>query len=235
MNFVNVFDYLANVAQIVRKCPTPTLQHAYMRAFREWCQQTQWLKQNISGQLIQGTQGEPTGRQYSLGSDPYLDIMGIYAMQASLGTPGTPPGIQYWDMLPSNSATWDPNQQPSLPVTYQYIPEGQFAINPLAQQDGYQVSVTVILAPKENAVQVPESPLIKYSNDIEAGALAYLYEIPSMPWTDKALSLKKAIAFQSGISNGKAEAQRGYNTGPQRAIPRAFGGGQLRGAIWRTS
>lgn len=230
MNFVDVFDYLANVAQVVRGCPTPTLQHAYMRAFREWCQQTQWLKTNIQGQLIQGTQGEPTGRQYSLGSDPYLDIIGIYAMQGSTGVPGTPPGIQYWDLLPSNSAVWDPNQQPSLPVTYQYIPEGQFAVNPLPQQD-YQVNVTVILTPKENAVMVPESPLIKYSNDIEAGALEYLLALPGQPWTDKAFGQIKGREFRSGISNGKAEVQRAYNTGAQRTVPRTFGGGNR--FLWR--
>jgi hypothetical protein len=231
MNFVDIFDYLANVAQVARGCPTPTLQHAYMRAFREWCQQTQWLRTNIQGQLIQGTQGLPIGRQYSLGSDPYVDIIGIYAMQGSSGSPSiSPPGIQYWDLWPSNSATWDPNQQPSLPVAYQYIAEGQFAVNPLPQQD-YQVNVTVIITPKENAVQVPESPLIKYSNDIEAGALEYLLMLPGQPWTDKNLAQVKGREFRSGISNGKAEAQRAYNTGAQRTVPRVFGSGNR--SLWR--
>ncbi len=52
--------------------------------------------------------------------------------------------------------------------------------------------------------------------------------LPGQPWTDKQMSLFKGKEFRSGISNGKAEAQRLYNVGGNRARPRSFGGGFSR-------
>ncbi len=77
MNFVNVNDYLANIAQVARRCPTVTLRHAYMRAFREWCQNTQWLRTNVPGVTVVGKS------RYALGDDPNLDIIGVFAVQAT--------------------------------------------------------------------------------------------------------------------------------------------------------
>lgn len=213
MNYVDVNDQLVNIAQVARKCPGPTLRRAYMRAYREWCQQTQWLRTDVPGATVQGI------RQYSLGNDPNLDIIGVFAMQGSW-TQGSG-YVQYWPIVPSNSSTWNPNLTQGQPVRFQYVPEAQFALDPSPQQV-YQLSITIIVAPKETAVIVPESPLIKYSNDIEAGALEYLLAIPGMPWTNPQMAQLKGREFRSGISNGKAEAQRSYNVGAQRAQPRRF-------------
>lgn len=224
MNFVSVNDQLINVAQICRGCPTPTLQRAYVRALREWAQQTQWLRLNLPGALEMNVQ------QYALGNDPQLDICGIYAMQgiqtptSSSGSP--PPGPQFWTIMPSNSGQWNPNVQPSMPIAFQYIPEAQFSVFPIPQQD-YGCTITLIVQPKEGAINIPSSPLIKYSNEIEAGALSYLMQIDGQPWTKdaRAAAIKQmayARQFQSGISNGKADAQRNYNVGSIRATPRAF-------------
>jgi hypothetical protein len=212
MNMVNVNDQLVNIAQVCRKTPTTTLRRAYVRALREWCQQTQWLRENLPGEL------RASVRQYALGNDPYLDVMGIFAMQ---GSQNQSQGIQYWPIVPSDSGQWDANMRPGMPVRYQYIAEAQFAVDPTPAKD-YGLLITLILAPKEGAVQVPESPLIKYSNDIEAGALEYLLTIPGMPWNNPVLAQGYGKAFRASIANGKAEAQRHYNTGPQRVRPRAF-------------
>jgi hypothetical protein len=216
VNFVDVNQYLANVAQKVRKCPTPTLRHAYMRAYREWCQQTQWLRTNIDGATVVDQ------RQYSLGQAPGLDVIGIYAMQGSQN-PGN--GIKYWPIVKSDSEYWDPNLSinpaTTQPIRYAYIPEGQFALDPIPKGI-FGLTVTAIVTPSEDSVNVPLEPLIKYSNDIEAGALAYLYDINDQPWTNPGLALKNDRIFASGVSNGKAEVQRNYNTGSQRARPRMF-------------
>lgn len=217
MNFVDVTPYLANVAQKIRKCPTNTLRHAYMRAYRDWCQQTQWLRTNIDGATVAGD------RQYSLGQAPGLDIVGIYAMSAWQDTGNGNP--QYWSVMKSNSGNWDPNLSinaaTTQPVRYAYIPEGQFALDPIPK-GVFGLTVTAIVVPSESSVNVPLEPLIKYSNDIEAGALAYLYDIAGQPWTNPGLANKNDRIFTSGVSNGKAEVQRDYNTGSQRARPRAF-------------
>ena len=220
MNLVDVNDYLANVAQVARKCPTLTLRHAYMRAYREWAQQTQWLRTTIPGATVANI------AQYSLGNDPNLDIIGIAAMTGSQTIPPSP-APNTWAISAGDSGSWNPNFQPQQPQVYTYVPEAQFALFPTPDKV-YQLGITVIVIPKEAAVSVPESPLIKYSNDIEAGALEYLLELPGMPWTNPMMALKKGAEFRSGISNGKAEVQRQFNTGATRARPRPFAIGAWR-------
>ena len=212
MNMVDTFDQLVNIAQVCRKCPTITLRRAYVRALREWCQQTQWLRTAVSGFTI------ADARQYSLGNDPYLDVIGILAMQ---GSQSQSQGIQYWPIVPSDSGQWDPNMNPGMPVRYQYVAEAQFAVDPLPDAV-YGLLITLIVQPKEGATQIPAAPLLKYSNEIEAGALAYLLAVPGQPWSDPQGAVVQGKAFRSGISNGKAEAQRNFNVGSQRVRPRQF-------------
>lgn len=222
MNLIDVNDALTNVAQMVRKAPTNTLRRAYMRAYREWAQQTQWLRTTIDGATVANQMS------YELGNDPNLDIIGIVSMQGSIQLNGAQ-SPQTWAITPPNDlGSWNPNFQPGQPLQYTYVPEAQFALFPTPNQV-YQLSVVVILTPKENAVQVPQSPLQKYSNDIEAGALAYLLDIPGMPWSNPVLAMKYEKRFTDSINNGKAEVARGFNTGARRARPRAFVTGSALG------
>lgn len=216
MQLVDAFDQLANIAQICQKTPTITLRRAYVRAMREWAQQSHWLRESVAGATVAGQ------RLYSLGSDPYLDIVGVQAVQASQNPPT---GIQYWSVCASDPTMWDPNlstnQIVRQPVRYAYIPEGQIAFDPIPN-DVYNVLITIIVQPKEGATMIPAAPLVKYSNEIEAGALAYLFNIPGQKWTSPQMAAMYAKQFQSGISNAKAEEQRAYNVGSMRARPRNF-------------
>jgi len=212
VNTVNANDQLVNIAQICRKAPTATLRRAFVRALREWCQQTQWLLITLQGATVANQQ------QYTLGDDPQLDIIGIKAIQATM-TGST--GIQTWPLVTSDSTTWDPNMPPGLPTKYCYIPEAQFALQPIPNAV-YGLTLTAILQPKEDAVNIPQAPLLKYSNEIEAGALAYLLAVPGQPWSNPTESARREREFRAGISNGKADAQRAFNVGPMRARPRQF-------------
>lgn len=213
MNTVDVFSQLTNVAQLIRKAPSITLARAYVRAYRDFCSQSQWLTVQIPGATA------PNVPQYDLGSDPFVDIIGIKGMQGSITNP--PGKTQFWPITPGNPAGFDPNYSPALSGRYAYVPQAQFVLFPIPSQV-FQLLVSAIITPKEGAVQVPSAPLIPYSNEIEAGALAYLFDIPGMPWTNPIQSAKYGKIFASGISNAKAEVQRKFNTGAQRATPRAF-------------
>ena len=209
---VDTFDQLDNVAQICRKCPTITLRRAYVRALREWCQQTQWLRTNIDGQVT------TVSRQYSLGDDPYVEIIGIQAMN---GSQPASQGIQFWPIVTSDSGQWDPNMNPGMPVRFQYIPEAQFSVDPYPFQT-YGITITLILQPKKGAVMIPAAPLVKYSPQIEAGALSYLMSLTGQPWSNPVESLRRDKEFRSGISNGKAEVAKNFNVGAVRARQRQF-------------
>jgi hypothetical protein len=209
-------DVLTNVRQIVRKAPNITLRRAYTRAMREWCQQTQWLRMNLSGPTIAGV------KVMTLGTDPDLDIMGIRAVSVTDSSLPTP---SIFPVAPSDSTQWNPNLPPGRPRRYCYIPEGTIALDP-TPDIVYALTISLIISPKESAeptAVIPDAPLVKYSNDIESGALAYLLSIPGQPWTDMNEAKRHAAAFQASINNGKAEVQRAYNTGSIRARSRWFG------------
>lgn len=212
--FVNVFDQLASVASVVRKAPSTVLRRAYVKAFRDWCSETRWLRVNIPGQTVEGAQ------VYDLGSDPYLEIISVRAMSAS----AQPVGVTPSNTVPlrvQDSTLWDPDEPHNRPTRYAYVPEGQVALWPIPD-DAYNVLVTVCVQPKDGVAQVPAEPLKKYSTGIEAGALMHLLRIPGQPWTDARMADKYEAIWNSAVSNGKAEEQRAYNTGSMRARPRPF-------------
>jgi len=214
MNFVDVFDQLRNIAIVARKCPTPVLQAAYVTAFRDWCTQTQWLRETVPGMTTADLS------LYSLGADPLLEIIAIQAMSVT----STPPGgttPQTTVMMPTDSGSWDANRPASRPRWYSYVPEGQFALFPTPDAV-YDLTITVVVSPVDNVARIPEAPLRKYSSVFEAGALAQLLQVPGQPWTDPGRAQREARIFSSGVSNGKAEVQRNFNTGAQRVRPRPF-------------
>ena len=210
MNMVDVKDQLANIAQIVRRAPSIVLSRAYVRAYRDFCNQTRWLKVNVAGATVSGT------AQYDLGTDTYTQIIGVAAIRA------TDSRGQRWNLQASISSQWDPNRGIDRPMAYAYVPDGQIAL--YATPNGvYDLLVSAIVQPKTETVsQVPAECLSKYSNEIEAGALAYLLMIPNEPWTNPQIAQAYAAQFRSGISNAKADVQRQHQSGSQRVMGRAF-------------
>ncbi len=215
MSYVDVFNQCANVAQLARGCPTPTLRRAYVTAMRDWCAQTQWLRVNVTGSTVADQ------ALYDMGTDPYVEIIGLASMSGQ-NNEFTPP--QQWPIGASDPANWNPAINPNQPLRYTYVPEAQFALNPTP--DGvYGITYTAIVQPKEGVVMVPSEPLKKYSTGFEAGALAYLLAMKDTPWYNADEATKQERKFGAYISNGKAEVQRKYNTGSQRAGIRPFGVG----------
>jgi len=212
--FVNVFDQLASIALVARKAPSTVLRRAYVKAYRDWCAETRWLRVNIPGQTVDGTQ------VYDLGSDPYLEIISVRAM--SCGAQPASATLQNTVALRMQDSTlWDPDAPHNRPTRYAYVPEGQVAVWPVPN-DIYNVLVTVCVQPKDGVAQVPAEPLKKYSTGIEAGALMHLLRIPGQAWTDARMAKEYETIWNSAVSNGKAEEQRAYNTGSMRARPRPF-------------
>ncbi len=225
MNYVNVFDQLPNVAQIVRGCPTPTLRRAYVRAMRDWCAQSRWLRVNAAGSTVANV------AQYNLGDDPLVEIIAIYAMSGQDNSFSPP---QQWVILASDPGKWNPAIGIGQPLRYAYVPEGQMALNPTP--DGvYGITYTAALQPKDGVTQVPLDPLKKYGTNIEAGALAYLLSMKDTPWYNPTDAAKKQREFDAGIANAKAEVARNFNTGSQRASVRPFNtgfGGAINHGRW---
>lgn len=210
MIYVDVFDQLQNVAQIARNCPTPTLRNAYVTAMRDWCSQTRWLRATIPGITAVGES------LYDLGSDPFIEMLALVAVSGASDSPAAK-----WVLRSSNTGGWDANVGQSTPRQYAYVPEGQLALFPTPDAV-YSITSTVVVQPKSGVVKIPAAPLVKYSSAFEAGALQYLLSMKDSTWFNPAESARQGRIYQSGISNGKAEVQRNYNSGSQRIAPHRF-------------
>lgn len=201
---VPVIEVIADVAQICRKAPTGTLIRAYVRSARDFCRQSRWFRGSLAGQTVASTQ------VYSLGSDPYLQVVGLHACTAAQISGNTKP----WPLgVCNDTGRWQPGGNPAQPRQYAYVPEGQIAFGPTVPDKVYDILMTLVLAPKRGVVAVPEEILVKWEYAIQAGTLGYLLALPGMPWTDLAESKRQLVTYQAGISNARADEQRGYNAG----------------------
>lgn len=214
MSLVNVNDQLTNIAQIVRRCPTVTLRRAFVASYRAFCAQTRMVTVRITG-----FDTEASSQLYALGTDPYLEIVGIRAMQLTDTSIGA---AQTWPLGPLDPSEWNPNTPAGRPVRFTYVPHGQVALFPTPAA-AYAVDITAEVQPKsEDVSKVPSEGLVQYSNEIEAGALAYLLRIPDQPWTNPNMAAMYDAQARAGIANAKAQVQRGHNPGSRRVRPRPF-------------
>lgn len=211
MSNVNVLDVIADVAQLVRRAPDTTLMNAYNRAARKFCRESRWFRSALVGQTVAQTQ------VYSLGSDPYLEVVGVRAVSAQQLTGASAP----WAVGVSDSSSWQPGGNAGQPRRYAYVPEGQIAFDPVPDQ-AYTLNITLVLQPRSGATVVPSELLVKWDQVLQDGALSYLLDIPGQPWTDKAEAVLRRRALQAGINNAKADEQRAYNAGSVSVRRRAF-------------
>ena len=208
---VAVMDVIADVAQLVRQAPNATLIGAYIRAARKFCRESRWYRASLPGVTTANT------RLYSLGSDPYLEVLGVRAVSAQRQSGDT----KIWPLGVGDTSQWDPNAQAGRPRLYAYVPEGQMALHP-TPDDAYSLNITLVLQPKTGVNVVPEELLVKWDQVLQAGALAYLYALNDMPWTDPRQADLQARVFQSGINNARVDEQREYNAGTRFLQRRPF-------------
>lgn len=218
MTQIAVLDILAEVRQICRECPESTMVMAYVRAARRLCNKSRWLVVTLPGSTVVGQ------RIYTLGSDTYNEIIGIKALAVE-----DPPG-RVEPLTEADSGTWDTTQASGVPDFYSYIPEGQFALHPMADKV-YPLVASLAVQPKRGAVTIDDSLVVSWDYALQAGALAYLLALPRTPWTDPAGAQVQEGIFRSGMNQATSSAMRGYNAG---AAPGAMYGnpsGALRTRI----
>lgn len=206
MALVKVLDRIRDVSQYVKRCPNGTLVAAYVRAARQLLTESRWYQSALPGATVAGTQ------VYSLGSDPYEEVIGIRAM-AYTQTNG-----QQQPVFVSDPTQWPLNPPQGAPRLYAYMPEGQFALYP-PPDAAYPVLVTLILTVKEGVNQIDERVLTKWDQGIQAGALSYLLRLAE-PWQNIREADRQDRIYRAAINNAKAEAQKNFQAMATRATPR---------------
>lgn len=205
---INILDYVQDAAQIARRCPTTTLVRAFSQAARRFCIESRWYVVNVPG-LTQPLQG-----LYQLGDDPYVEVINIRSM-AAYPTDGS---ATSWPVNPLDGTAMSPLAKPGAPTRYTYVPRANFALYPVPDKE-YNLVVGIQCAPKEGATKLPVE-LLQFTEAFTNGALGYLLKLGDTAWENPRLAAEKEQAFKSAISNAKADAQRGYNTGTVMARPR---------------
>ncbi len=207
-----ILSLMQEVQQVVRRCPEPTLVHAYLRAARQFCRETRWLRRNLDIETVASTQ------QYvlapSTGGDDVLEVIGVRAAKCeSIDTP-----ISSWPINPGDPTQWNPAIGEGYPVEFAYLPEAQVNVWPVPNK-AYTMTFTVICQPKfaledYPMTELPDDLVRKWDRVFAAGAIEYLLSIPGQPWSNLQASAQVyAARFRAGINDGRNDEQRAYNGG----------------------
>jgi hypothetical protein len=116
---------------------------------------------------------------------------------------------------------WNPDVTTGTPRWYAYVPEGMFKLYPPPDKT-YGLTITAVVQPRDDVARLPRDLFKKHQRVLDAGALAYLHVIDKQAFSNPREGVRQQTIFQAGINNAKADAQRNYATGSQRAKPRRF-------------
>jgi hypothetical protein len=200
MTQVNVIDVIQPVAQLVKNCPVNTLVRAYVDAARTLCGESRWLRATVTGSTIADQ------RIYLLGNDPSYEIIGITAITI------TESADKVRTLTERASSRWDRTEANDLPEFYQYIPEAQFAVHPLANRV-LPMQVGVVVQPKRGATALDDSLLTRWDRALENGALAYLLDMKTEAWYDPAKANKSLLFFNAAVFSANHVAENNFNAG----------------------
>ena len=208
--FTAVTSLYYDTASRVKGAPIAVVQDAYMRACRDFCRLTEWLKRNITDTAL--TINQPT---YNFGADPALEVIGVHAAMIQQQN------LTWVGLRPMDQAQADPNMKSDLPNWYSYLPEGMIVYYP-APNLAYLARVELIVQTALAAVQVPNDLVNRFNLYLEAGALWHLYLMDKEPWFNPILAKQAEDRFNEGVANARSMKDRGNQRGSVRATPRPF-------------
>lgn len=214
---IAVINLVAPVAQIARNCPTPTLVQAYVDAVRKFCAKSRWLRTNIAGETVVDQ------TVYSLGSDPYNEIIGIKAVSLD-------PDSAETSSLTESQIGFDPHEDADVPEFYRYLPHGNIELHPKPAAV-YPLTISAVLQPKRGQNSIDDTLPLQWEYVFQAGALAYLLKIPDQPWTDKVEANTQLAIFMDGCNHGVSSEAAGYNAGAAVTSRAGSPNGRLRSRI----
>jgi len=211
-----ITDLLQDVAQVVRRCPEPTLTQSILRAARIFCTETRWLRREATFDTV-----AEQDRYELLLATGENDLEVIGARLIRINDPTAPMGRT--QIGPSSPTVWNVNAASGRPYTYGYVPEAMVDLFPTP--DGvYTGTVVAQVTPTRTASTLPVDLLAKWEYALIDGATEYLLKIPGQAWTNPALARQEyGMKFRAAINNARADEQRDYNTGTVVArIPKRF-------------
>jgi hypothetical protein len=199
-----------DVAALIKEAPVPIVQQAYMRAAREFCARSMYLRRQIAQATLTVNQPE-----YNFGSDTNLEVIGVAAAEIQQQN------TTWVNLRPTDQAYYDPNMKTDIPNWYSYLPEGMIVFYPTPNY-AYGAKVSLICQPSLASQVIPNDLLNKFNTYIEAGALEFLYSMENESWGNGQKSMEWRGKFWEGIGLARTWKDKGFQQASVRATPRPF-------------
>lgn len=207
---VSYESFLPEVLPYVRDVSDAAALHAIKNACIEFCQQSQWLRDEPDGITI-----VPGTAEYALDFPLGYTVAGI--VRAGIGLYALKPGAPEL-MTQLYGDNWKTR---SGPVGYYMQDESGYIRLVMVPNTTYEDTLDVILAlrPTRASTTIDAEVYERWSETIGFGARARLYDTPGQPYHDEKQAVKFRAWFETKIGEAKIEAQRGRVRGPLYVRP----------------
>ena len=208
----------------VRGCPNPMLRLALLRAAREFCQATRYVRRQLQFSTVTNQSQYPLTFAATTGLNPSEEVIGLrHAQIIGLSGSAQPLWFPYGTQV-------NPNWQPSQPVWIIYIPEGVVQLSPAPDQV-YVVQPEAVTQPCLGSAWVPDELINKFDRALGFGALAWLHGQggnqpgEQNPYYNEAKAEKNRRLFDVEVARGRRLAQNDSTPSPRDWVRRAYAGG----------
>lgn len=210
----------------IRGCPNPTMAYALMRAAREFCQATLFIRRVVTFQTVAGVDQYVLTPATCQGLNPSEEVIGLRHWQIQ-GPSGIQPGT-----FPYGTQV-NPNLSNAQPLGINYIPEGVVQFTPTPNQ-AYTVMPEVVVQPVYGSVWIPDELMRKFDRALGYGALAWIHGQggnqagDQNPYYNEQKSAKNAEMFNAEIMRGRRLAQNDSTPSPRAWVRRSYARGGRR-------
>lgn len=212
----------------VRGCPPPMMSLALLRAARQFCQQTQFIRRTVTFSTVVGTNQYALNPQTCTGLNPSEEVIGLRHWQIQPSGGSKQPGF-----FPYGTQV-NPNWNPAQPWCLNYIPEGTVQLSPTPDAV-YSVEVEVIVQPQLGSVWIPDELLRRFDHALGYGALEWIHGQggnepgDQNPYYNEAKAAKNRALFNVEIMRGRRAAQNDFTPAPRSWVKRPYALGGRRG------
>ncbi len=202
-------DFVPEISRLAKNVPYPTQTDALLRAARQFCYETWYVKRliTLTTQQYVGLYALPM----ESGEEEIVTINAASGTQQPNG--GTLP---LWPTQVGN-----PNRAPQFPRWYSLVLPSSVNFFPIPDKE-YPMQVQVVVQPTADAENLPIELFRGYARTIGYGAMSWIYAMPGESFTNVNEAQRMGRMFEAGINNGKTQAMRALLPGNPRVLPRRW-------------
>lgn len=190
-------DFFPYVAPEVSGCPAPLMEDAIRRACIEFCQGSEYLRENFTADTV-------IGQGYVNLAPTTGDVVKVNVVE-----------IDDEPLEKSRRADFPTDADSAEPAEYYLEEGGVLRLHPVPDAV-YTLDIEAAVAPSDTATSVPDVLYKKHKYTIAMGAKALLMSMRSKPWTDDQGAAMNAAGFTGAIDKARSVKAKGGVGAPLR-------------------